>query len=289
MLCSSQTAGIQIAAFAEREHSFGFVKQFSEADCMFAVATQLDNPWHTDVFIELIETSRLFEALRAQHPESASLALRDALRKDYRATLELIDRLGLPEDRMVMYKGHAAMRHGEYADAVAAFDAARRLGNNATFLQATKHLFPLDQLITAVIAPPSLDKSELSIPIVLEIYTRRACAEYQNRAFRDLACKRVQVDEIWAFIYAKQVNIPNAKVAPEEAGDAWTWTAICADSKLIFSWMVGGRDASYATVFMHDVRSRLANRVQLTSDGPLRLPECCRGHLWMGYRLRAVG
>jgi hypothetical protein len=95
----------------------------------------------------------------------------------------------------------------------------------------------------------------------------RACADYQNRAFRDLACKRVQVDEIWAFIYAKQVNIPNAKVAPEEAGDAWTWTAICADSKLIFSWMVGGRDASYATVFMHDVRSRLANRVQLTSDG----------------------
>jgi hypothetical protein len=224
MLCSSQTAGIQIAAFAEREHSFGFVKQFSEADCMFAVATQLDNPWHTDVFIELIETSRLFEALRAQHPESASLALRDALRKDYRATLELIDRLGLPEDRMVMYKGHAAMRHGEYADAVAAFDAARSLGNNATFLQATKHLFqalllshrlgeclnlvfesysfntnsytlfPLDQLITAVIAPPSLDKSELSIPIVLEIYTRHMGPRFQGdpvrRVRRFLECCR---------------------------------------------------------------------------------------------------
>jgi IS1 family transposase len=95
----------------------------------------------------------------------------------------------------------------------------------------------------------------------------RACADYQNRAFRDLTCKRVQVDEIWAFVYAKQANVRKAKAAPEEAGDAWTWTAIDAETKLIFSWMVGGRDANYATAFMHDVQSRLANRVQLTSDG----------------------
>lgn len=95
----------------------------------------------------------------------------------------------------------------------------------------------------------------------------RACYDYQDRALRDLTCERVQVDEIWSFTYAKQKNVPNAKAAPEHAGDTWTWTAICADSKLALSWLVGGRDAEYANAFMEDVASRLANRVQLTSDG----------------------
>jgi len=75
------------------------------------------------------------------------------------------------------------------------------------------------------------------------------------------------VDEIWSFTYAKQKNVPTAKAAPEGAGDTWTWTAICADSKLIMSWLVGGRDSEYAMEFMSDLKSRLANRVQLTSDG----------------------
>lgn len=94
-----------------------------------------------------------------------------------------------------------------------------------------------------------------------------ACAEYQDRVLRDLPCKRVQVDEIWSFTYAKAKNVKTAKAAPEGAGDTWTWTAIDADSKLIVSWLVGGRDAGYANEFMQDVASRLANRVQLTSDG----------------------
>lgn len=95
----------------------------------------------------------------------------------------------------------------------------------------------------------------------------RALAAYQDQAFRDLATKRVQVDEIWSFTYAKQSNLKTAKAAPEWAGDTWTWTAIDADSKLVMSWLVGGRDADYAHAFIEDVYGRLANRVQLTSDG----------------------
>lgn len=94
-----------------------------------------------------------------------------------------------------------------------------------------------------------------------------ACAAYQDDALRNLNCKRVQVDEIWSFTYAKAKNVKTAVAAPEGAGDTWTWTAIDADSKLIVSWLVGGRDSGYAHEFMQDVASRLANRVQLTSDG----------------------
>lgn len=94
-----------------------------------------------------------------------------------------------------------------------------------------------------------------------------ALGAYQDRVFRNLNAKRVQCDEIWSFTYAKARNVADAKAAPEGAGDTWTWTAIDADSKLVFSVMVGGRDAGYAYDFMRDVQSRLANRVQLTTDG----------------------
>lgn len=94
-----------------------------------------------------------------------------------------------------------------------------------------------------------------------------ALGAYQDRAFQNLPCTNVQVDEIWSFTYAKEKNVPAAKAAPEGAGDTWTWTAICADTKLVFSVLVGGRDADYAAEFMNDVASRLTNRVQLTSDG----------------------
>lgn len=95
----------------------------------------------------------------------------------------------------------------------------------------------------------------------------RACAIYQDQAFRELPCTRIQVDEIWSFVYAKAKNVETAKAAPEGAGDVWTWTALCADTKLLLSWLVGGRDAEYATVFMHDIRGRLLERPQITSDG----------------------
>lgn len=95
----------------------------------------------------------------------------------------------------------------------------------------------------------------------------RACAAYHDEHVRNVKSQRVQVDEIWSFTYAKAKNVKTAKAAPEGAGDTWTWTAIDADSKLIVSYLVGGRDAEYACEFMQDVASRLANRVQLTSDG----------------------
>ena len=94
-----------------------------------------------------------------------------------------------------------------------------------------------------------------------------ACSEFHNRKVQNIKSRRVQCDEIWSFTYAKQKNVARAKAAPEYAGDTWTWTALDADSKLIVSWLVGGRDAGYATEFMQDLAGRLANRVQLTSDG----------------------
>ena len=94
-----------------------------------------------------------------------------------------------------------------------------------------------------------------------------ACTAYHDGAVRNVTSKRVQCDEIWSFCYAKAKNVATAKAAPEGAGDVWTWTALDADSKLIVSWLVGGRDAEYANEFMQDVANRLANRVQLTTDG----------------------
>ena len=95
----------------------------------------------------------------------------------------------------------------------------------------------------------------------------KACAAYHDANVRDVKAARVQVDEIWSFTYAKQKNVATAKDAPEGAGDTWTWTAIDADSKMIVSYLIGGRDAEYAMWFIDDLRARLANRVQLTSDG----------------------
>lgn len=95
----------------------------------------------------------------------------------------------------------------------------------------------------------------------------RACEAFHDQTVRGVTSKRVQVDEIWSFVYAKAKNVKTAKAAPDYAGDLWTWTALDADSKLIVSYLVGGRDAAFASAFMQDVASRLANRVQLTSDG----------------------
>jgi IS1 family transposase len=95
----------------------------------------------------------------------------------------------------------------------------------------------------------------------------QAFSEYQDRVLMNLPCKRVQVDEAWAFSYCKQKNVPTAKKAPEGAGDIWTWVGLDADTKLAASFYVGGRDSEAAMTFMDDLAKRLANRVQLTSDG----------------------
>lgn len=94
-----------------------------------------------------------------------------------------------------------------------------------------------------------------------------ACAAYQDRNLRNLTCKRIQCDEIWSFCYAKERNVPEEMKGKLGVGDVWTWTAIDADTKLIVSYLVGDRSASYARKFVDDLASRLAHRVQLTTDG----------------------
>ena len=95
----------------------------------------------------------------------------------------------------------------------------------------------------------------------------KACAEYHDKHVKEVPARRIQCDEIWAFCYAKERNAPYAEKPIDKAGDVWTWTGIDADSKLIVSWLVGGRDGSYALELMDDLRKRLAGRVQLTTDG----------------------
>ena len=94
-----------------------------------------------------------------------------------------------------------------------------------------------------------------------------ACSAYQDAVMRDLPCTRIQCDEIWSFCYCKEKNISPEREGQFGYGDVWTWTAIDADTKLIPSWLVGDRDTETAIMFMDDLRSRLANRVQLTTDG----------------------
>ncbi|MCX5815688.1 MAG: IS1 family transposase [Proteobacteria bacterium] len=95
----------------------------------------------------------------------------------------------------------------------------------------------------------------------------KACSEYQDKVFRNLTCKRIQCDEIWSFCYAKQKNVPEDKQGRLGYGDVWTFTAICADTKLVPSWHIGKRDVGTATGFMNDLAGRMTNRVQLTTDG----------------------
>ena len=95
----------------------------------------------------------------------------------------------------------------------------------------------------------------------------RACAEYQDGALVDLSCTRIECDEIWSFCYSKEKNVPKDHRGEFGYGDVWTWTAICSDTKLVPTWLVGERAGVDAEVFMRDLASRLRNRVQLTTDG----------------------
>lgn len=101
----------------------------------------------------------------------------------------------------------------------------------------------------------------------LQVSAGFACAEYQDKAMRNLTCKRVQCDEIWAFCYAKDKNVPADKQGKFGFGSVWTWTAIDADTKLIPSFTVGNRDAASARMLIEDLASRLKTRIQLTTDG----------------------
>ncbi len=94
-----------------------------------------------------------------------------------------------------------------------------------------------------------------------------ACAAFHDRTVRGVEASKVQCDEIWSFCYAKARNVQTATAAPEGAGDVWTWTGIDSESKLIISWLVGGRDAGYATDFIAGLKARIVSRIQLTTDG----------------------
>jgi IS1 family transposase len=126
------------------------------------------------------------------------------------------------------------------------------------------HLLCEGQSIRAVTRVTHASKNTVT---KLVVDAGHACTEYQDRVLRNLTSKRVQVDEIWNFVYAKNDNVKDAKAAPKDAGDVWTWTAIDADTKLLVSWLVADRTTESATIFMDDLKERLANRVQLTSDG----------------------
>ena len=136
------------------------------------------------------------------------------------------------------------------------------------------HLLCEGQSIRAVTRLTSASKNTV---IKLLVDAGKACMSYHDASVRNVTSKRIQVDEIWSFTYAKQKNVADAKAAPDGAGDTWTWTAIDADSKLIVSYFVGGRDGECAKWFMDDVASRLANRVQLTSDGHKAYLEAVEG------------
>ena len=116
----------------------------------------------------------------------------------------------------------------------------------------------------------------------------KACAAFHDAKVRNVKARRVQVDEIWSFTAAKQKNVPGMKKPVEGAGDTWTWTALDADTKLLVTWLVGGRNSDYAIAFMDDLRDRLANRVQLTSDGHKAYLEAVEGAFGGGRGLCAA-
>ena len=109
--------------------------------------------------------------------------------------------------------------------------------------------------------------ASINTVVKLLIDAGNACLDYQDRVMINLPCRRIQADEIWSFVYAKQKNIPEKMRGQFGVGDVWTWTALCADTKLVPCFDVGTRDADAAWLFMRDLASRLTNRVQLTTDG----------------------
>lgn len=95
----------------------------------------------------------------------------------------------------------------------------------------------------------------------------KVCNDYQDVVLRNLPCKNIQCDEIWSFCYAKEKNVPEEHKGEFGYGNVWTWTALDADTKLVPAWQIGLRDAEDGMIFMNDLKNRLANRVQITTDG----------------------
>ena len=136
-------------------------------------------------------------------------------------------------------------------------------------LSTEKRVLILRCLVEGMSVRAAARTADVSKSTVLSLMVEagRVCAEYQDRVLRDLPCRVIEVDEIWAFIYAKEKNVPTAKSPPAEAGDVWTWTAVCADTKLLAAWRVGDRSSATALDLFDDLNRRINHRMQITTDG----------------------
>jgi IS1 family transposase len=129
------------------------------------------------------------------------------------------------------------------------------------------------QVVAALVEGSSINSTVrmtgISKPTILKLLADlgTACAGYQDRTIRNLTCKRIQCDEIWSFCFAKDKNLSEEMKGKFGFGSVWTWTALDADSKLMMSYLVGERSTPYAVKFISDLASRLAHRVQVTTDG----------------------
>ena len=121
--------------------------------------------------------------------------------------------------------------------------------------------------------------ADVSFNTVVKVLTDagKFCAAFHDDKVRGVQAKRIQCDEIWSFTGAKAKNVAAMKNPVEGAGDTWTWAGIEAQSKLMVSWLVGGRDGEYPMAFMDDIQSRITNRVQLTTDGHKAYLEAVEG------------
>lgn len=157
-------------------------------------------------------------------------------------------------------------KHGKIS-----LDYARTLMHNISMnkLPIEKRVAILSALIEGCSMRSTSRMVGVSINTVTKFLERagQVVGEYQHRTFRNLTCKRIQLDEIWAFCAMKEKNVPQDKQGKLGYGHVWTFTAIDADTKLVPCWLVGHRDACHAFTLLDDLQSRLVNRVQLTTDG----------------------
>ena len=146
-------------------------------------------------------------------------------------------------------------------------------------LSSAKRVHILNMLVEGMSMRATSRVAEISINTVakLMIEAGEACAAYHDESVRNVEARKVQCDEIWAFFYAEEKNVAKAKAAPQGVGEVWTWTALDSDSKTILSYEVGDRSGATAIEFMDDLRGRLANRVQLTTDGHKAYLEAVEG------------
>jgi len=146
-------------------------------------------------------------------------------------------------------------------------------------LPTHKRILILKCLVEGMSIRATARLAEVSKATVMKLVVTagEVCARHMDEIMQELPCRRIQADEIWSFVYAKQKNVPQAKKAPPKAGDVWTWVALCADTKLIASWRIGDRSSETAIDLMDDLRRRLKYRVQLTTDGHKAYLEAVEG------------